>query len=258
MRKTVFKQNSNNIRRVYNWITAISLLIAGACLIAGSLHIYFGLGEYSREAVSDAFSLYSLPIFICLALALLGVIWEIFAPTEEPLVKSDAYGILLSRLKAKKDITSNRGIAYLVEKEEKSRKTRSFILSAVLLISALLFLSYVFVQKHWENGELITQSVIKASIVLGILSLLPISLATIFSHLDKKSVIREIEILKTLENKENPDETVVKSDARRVKIVRICLIVLALIFIVFGIFADGTADVLAKAKAICTECVGLG
>ncbi|MBR4278856.1 MAG: hypothetical protein IKT34_01650 [Clostridia bacterium] len=258
MRKTVLNQNSNNFRRVYNWITAISLLIAGACLISGSLHIYFGLGEYTREAVGDAFSLYSLPIFICLALALIGVISEFFAPTQESPAKAHAYVILLCRLKAKKDINSNSEIAHQIEKEEKSRKTRSLILSTLILISALIFLTYVFVQKHWENGELITASVIKASIVLGIQSILPISLAAYFSHLDKKSVIREIELLKTLENKEKADEAVVKGDARRVKIIRICLIVLALTFIVFGIFANGTADVLAKAKAICTECVGLG
>ncbi|MBR6562374.1 MAG: thioredoxin [Clostridia bacterium] len=41
-------------------------------------------------------------------------------------------------------------------------------------------------------------------------------------------------------------------------IIRICLLLAAVAVLIYGLTSGGTADVLAKAKAICTECVGLG
>ncbi|MBQ2892667.1 MAG: thioredoxin [Oscillospiraceae bacterium] len=39
---------------------------------------------------------------------------------------------------------------------------------------------------------------------------------------------------------------------------RLAILGIALVLIIGGYIAGGTADVLAKAVAICTECVGLG
>ncbi|MBR3964693.1 MAG: thioredoxin [Clostridia bacterium] len=40
--------------------------------------------------------------------------------------------------------------------------------------------------------------------------------------------------------------------------VRAAVLVIAAVFIVVGALNGGLADVLAKAIAICTECIGLG
>ena len=40
--------------------------------------------------------------------------------------------------------------------------------------------------------------------------------------------------------------------------VRVALIVVAVAFIVFGIFREETALVLSKGRAICFACIGLG
>ncbi|MBQ8769226.1 MAG: thioredoxin [Oscillospiraceae bacterium] len=45
---------------------------------------------------------------------------------------------------------------------------------------------------------------------------------------------------------------------RKLLYIRLAVLGLALGVIVGGFVAGGTADVLAKAVAICTECVGLG
>ena len=49
-----------------------------------------------------------------------------------------------------------------------------------------------------------------------------------------------------------------KSYSKITLCIRVTLAVLALAFIVAGILNGGMADVLAKAIAICTECIGLG
>ena len=41
-------------------------------------------------------------------------------------------------------------------------------------------------------------------------------------------------------------------------IAKYAILAVSLGILIYGIFAGGTADVLAKAAAICTECVGLG
>ena len=46
--------------------------------------------------------------------------------------------------------------------------------------------------------------------------------------------------------------------AKFLEIAALCLAVLAVVLIIAGIKNGGMADVLAKATAICMECVGLG
>jgi len=47
-------------------------------------------------------------------------------------------------------------------------------------------------------------------------------------------------------------------NARTASIDRITVLVLAIVFVILGIFTGGAHDVLVKAVNICTECVGLG
>ena len=56
--------------------------------------------------------------------------------------------------------------------------------------------------------------------------------------------------------RKNTDETVPSSST--VKTARIVLLVIAVIFIIVGIFNGSLTDVFVKAAKICTECIGLG
>ena len=49
-----------------------------------------------------------------------------------------------------------------------------------------------------------------------------------------------------------------KSCKHTVLIARCTLCAIAVVFILLGIFNGGIQDVLGKAIAICTECIGLG
>ena len=49
-----------------------------------------------------------------------------------------------------------------------------------------------------------------------------------------------------------------RDPAKTMLITRCVLCSVALVFILLGIFNGGVQDVLGKAIAICTECIGLG
>ena len=70
------------IRRVIGYLTGLSVLIAGVCLISACLSIYFGEGEYTREIVENAFAPISLAVFVCPILAVIGFIAELFLPVN--------------------------------------------------------------------------------------------------------------------------------------------------------------------------------
>lgn len=244
---------------IYGIITAIMLLAVGACLIAGCLYVYFSKGTYNRDIVAGVFSVIRIPVFVCIALAVFGLILEILFPVQEPSVKADVYAIRLSRLRKTKDLGSNPEAASCIEKEVSSRRTRKLTSMLIMLASACIFLIYSLNGGNWENGELITDSVVKATLVLLACGVIPFTFILITTKLDRKSVLREIDLLKTLENKVVSDTTEETTNRQKtVVIIRICLFLVAIAVLIYGLASGGTADVLAKAKAICTECVGLG
>ena len=78
------KENMARLHRTYNILFSIVLVIAGICLIAGVLTIYFsGDQPFSRESVAATFSGIAFPVYLCLAMAVINIIWEFLSPTEE-------------------------------------------------------------------------------------------------------------------------------------------------------------------------------
>jgi hypothetical protein len=72
------------------------------------------------------------------------------------------------------------------------------------------------------------------------------------------SMKTELELLRHVALQKMPPKDVIKSCALQLNILRGSLIALAIALIVVGAIGEGWRDVLTKAVAICTECVGLG
>ena len=78
------KETLGRLHRTYNVLFSIVLVIAGICLIAGVLTIYFsGDHPFSRESVAATFSGISFPVYLCMAMTLINILWELISPTEE-------------------------------------------------------------------------------------------------------------------------------------------------------------------------------
>ena len=84
MEYVMTKETMARLHRTYNVIFSIVLVIAGICLIAGVLTIYFsGDQPFSRESVAATFSGIAFPVNLCLAMTVINILWEFLSPTEE-------------------------------------------------------------------------------------------------------------------------------------------------------------------------------
>lgn len=76
------KSNINRFRSVYKILLSISIIVAGICLIAGCVYIYFSGNGYSRQIVVNIFSKINIPIYLCLLLTVGDIVWELISPTK--------------------------------------------------------------------------------------------------------------------------------------------------------------------------------
>jgi len=77
------KENMARLHRTYNILFSVVLVIAGICLIAGCLCIYFsGDHPFSREVVASTFSGIAFPVYLCIVMTVINIIWEVISPTD--------------------------------------------------------------------------------------------------------------------------------------------------------------------------------
>lgn len=252
-------KNNIAIRRTFDILLSVSILITGICLMAGCLSIYsIGDQPYSREIVIETFAKISLPVYISISLVIIGFIIEFFSPSKSKKIKSSLpYSYILSRLKSKKNFENGEiEIIKSIQKEQKSRKTHLIIRTILICISIITFLSYALNADNYQTD--INSSVIKAMGLLTPCFLIPAIYSVIVAYYNEKSFKKEIELVKELQNKEKAEKYEFKNDEKFITIIRFVIMFIGIGFLFCGYFAGGTADVLTKAINICTECIGLG
>lgn len=246
-------------RRIYNILHSISIVVAGICLMAGCLSIYsWGDGAYSRQIVGETFSKIALPVYLCLLLTVIGLIWDFITPSNaEKEKKFMPYTHILNRLTAKKDLTGcDEETLSAVYKERKSRKLHTTIRTIIICISIVVFLGYALNGDNYATD--INASVIKAMWVLIPCMIIPFVYSIFTAYHNEKSLKKEIELIKKAPAKEKSEEKEVPKAEKAINIVRFALLFIGVGILLYGYFAGGTADVLTKAINICTECIGLG
>lgn len=71
------------IHLLYSIVLTVMLLITGICLCVACMGIYLsGEQPFSREAVTAAFRYISVPVYLCIALAVGGLILDTVLPAE--------------------------------------------------------------------------------------------------------------------------------------------------------------------------------
>lgn len=249
---------ARRIRRIYGFLLSLSILLAGLCLMGACLGLYDGgNGEFTREAVAAAFSPIAVPVYLCLALVLLGFL----LPGEDSKRKAARQNsAILRRLRGKADLSEcPEDLWNAILAQQQTRKLHRRITLGLLALTFLIFLGYVL------TGDRFLLPDITSSMKQAMLVLLPGLVATfgygIFAHYRcEKSILAEIELMKQAV-KDAPAQTEASTEAepeRSTNTLRAAIVLLAVAVLLFGYFTGGTADVLTKAINICTECVGLG
>lgn len=254
------KETAKLIRLVYGIVLGVITVVAGICLTAACISVYRSGGDqiYTPEKVTLAFSEIAVPVYLCLAMILLGFILDFALPRADRKLKQERnYAAILEQIAHKRDLSRCDEATKNAIRREQTLRRRDSILSLVLLaVFSAGFLVYGANPKNFHDTQ-INSSMIKAFAILAGTLVIPCGYSIFAAYRSKGSLQREITLVKTAPVLENI-ATPVPSANNLLQFVRGAVLSLALVLMIYGFLAGGTADVLTKAINICTECVGLG
>lgn len=256
--------NQDAVRRtrlVCGIVLSIAAVVAGVCLITGCLGIYLSGGEqiYTPEKVAHGFSVIAVPVYLFLALTIAAFVLDLFLPLGKNKLKAEKNpAATLERLLSKRDIENcDEALSSQILALRKNRRRDQIITLAVLAVCSIGFLFYGADPANFHQSE-INASMTKAVIILLVCMAVPFAFALAAAYRAKKSLQQEIELVKQIPAGEVRSQAPAKDRSKLLVIARWALVCVAVAVLVYGFCAGGTADVLTKAKNICTECVGLG
>lgn len=247
----------HRIHLLYGIGLSVMLIISAICLMAACIEIYLsGDQPFSRESVAAAFSPIAVPVLLCLVLVFLGFILDLFLPkdTAKPVVVKQ-YSMIVSRMQKKADWNlADIEIQRAVTMQQNNRRRHMLISAGLLVIGSVVFLWYALQGGSFHPTD-INSSVIKATAVLLPCMAVPFAYAVFAAFYARFSIKKEIALLKQV-----PTHPAASNDSADhiLPLIRSLLLCVAVAALLYGFFSGGTADVLAKAINICTECVGLG
>ena len=243
------------VHRFYSWGLAAILVIVGILMILSCLDIYnSGPRAYSAETITLHFQRIAIPVYIAIAGIIGGIALNLFLPFPSQRAKSliTAQESML-RMQQKVSIPP-------VQKEIRMRLVLR-VITAVIFTGLMIYPAIYYLQPGHFTVEHLNNNVIRAVTITMIPATVGLALCWGCQLLLNASYRRETAIYKQALV---DGQRVVKSPIEDVKCcrglhwLRIALAAVAAIFIIVGIFNGGAEDVLKKAIAICTECIGLG
>ncbi len=251
--------NENNRKRwrvVYYTLVTIALLAAALCLMVACVQIYrTGDHPFTREVVAAAFSRVAVPIYVSLGLVVVGFVLHplLPAPAEDAPDRDEVTLHRLQRRLSGDDLPEETVAA--ARAEQRLRLVYRQITWALAVVGTVVFLIYALDIQHFHATR-INESMIKAMWVLLPCAGAPFLFGLFAAYQRRRSIRREIELLRTLPAV--PAAAEAPAAHRLTAVVRSALLVVAVLAVLFGALGGGWLDVLTKAVNICTECIGLG
>lgn len=274
------KVNIRKIRKIYGICMAVYSGIVGLLFIIQVWSIFRSVPDnpYTVARITAAFSKIAVPVWIWVAAMVAGA----FIPKAE-IEKPKAYissQLQLERLYKRVNVTEE--MAAKIQPLKTLRiafACAQVVVWAAVMIAGVCLLTAKGYQPKFdiaffkEHNGLVDRIV---CILPWLFSGLAVSVAaTILAENSRK---KEIAVLKeSLASKAKVAEKTYEKQVgetcpikrvcakcaflntpKAVMITRICLGVIGVVFVVFGIFNGGMTDVLEKAVKICTQCIGLG
>ena len=255
--------SQKTLHLLYSIVLSVMLVVAGICLCIACVGIYLSGDKppFSPEAVADAFAGIAIPVYLCLALVILGFVLDGFLPDKKkkPSLQKQYAGIL-ARLYEKADMRyaapNQQATISALQKERKLYKAITLVLLAA---STVVFLAYSLNIQNFHKTE-INGSMVKAMSVFVPCLGVPFLWAIVGAYLERKSIIAEIAIVKQIVSSGATSSEITPKKTSRAfpLILRYGILAAGIAFVICGLLNGGTQDVLTKAINICTECVGLG
>ena len=244
------------IHQCYGWILTALIVAVGILCILACLGIYTsGPRPYSAESISIAFQRICIPVYIAILGIIGSILINLLLPVEKKRAKPPSRpDALLARLKLK---------AGILEISKTASRNRALLRIATAVIYALLMVYpsiYVLNPAHFTVSNL-NSDIIRAVLIILLPAAIGLLLCWVCQKMINASLNREIALYKQAmasgQHSNAPTQYRDRS-SRSVLYARIGILLLAAALIVLGIINGGVDDVLKKAIAICTECIGLG
>lgn len=246
---------------IYGILLSIVICICGICLIVACVDVYnFQAGSFSRESVAQAFDRIQIPVYCCLALVIAGFLIDVFSFPDKKLKPDKQYDTILQNLCKKLDLTKcEPELAMEIRNKRRFRIALRGATAGILFFCSGFFFCYALNGKHYPDDA--NAAVLQAMPVFFTCLALPCCFAIFTAYHRKRSIRKEIELVKralVTGTREDPVAPEKAAKQTGVIIARYSILAVAVVVLIIGFCLGGTADVLAKAAAICTECVGLG
>lgn len=249
------------IKRIYGIALSAVIVITGSLMMIACYGIYrSGDQPYSRESVAAAFSQIAVPVYLCLVLVIGGFILWLILPDDIKKVKPNRQtALILQRLQAKTDLDGcDESLRREILAQRTGRRRLRAMTAVLLALGTVIFLIYGLNRDHFPQ-ENINGAVIRAMYVLFPCMAVPFACAIFTVYRSKASMEKEITLLKQAHSPASQPESPTQPTSNDLlPVIRFAAVIAGVILVLYGIFTGGTADVLAKAINICTECVGLG
>ena len=252
-------------------LLSLALIATAVCFIVSCISIYKSDSDtpFSRETVKVHLKKVAPISFVSIALLTIGGIISLFAKHEKikniPIKKKTLLRIFSDKLSA-----FSVSQEYISLKKEEKAKRFKVVLSALLLSLVFTAAALIFVLNPSRYTlEDVNTDIAYLVVIAAISTLLIFAICYTASAFLDKSYSAELEKAKeelkalrlTAVSDFSADKELIalsKNEGHTVNLVRAVIIVIAIAFIIAGIFNGGMADVLGKAVRICTECIGLG
>ena len=261
------QETMKRIHLIYGIVLTAVTIFAGLCFIAACCNIYFtGVANdvpqiYTRAIVAENFGKIAIPVYFCLAMVIGSFILHLALPLEKKkLVPEKNLPLILARLQAKTDLESCAvDLQDRISAEKMQRKFLCVLSAALLAVGSVVFLVFACNGNHWGGNS--TPSMVSAMyMMIGCLSV-PLAFTIYAAYFCRKSIQTEIDLMK-LANAQAPKKAEKPEPKPQNRFlvpgIQIAIVAAGLVLVILGACSGGTVDILNKAIAICTECVGLG
>ncbi len=261
------QEKLRKVHLIYGIVLSSIIVLVGICFIISCIDIYrSGDRPFTRESISTHFANIVIPVVICLVGIIGGMVLSFF-PLEKPKLKGIIdTGDIAKKLGAKIDISKcDDETQAKIKKERKIRLFTNVLCIDAIVVSLVISLIYGLNKNNFPasniNGEMVDA-------MLFILPCAIVGLGAIYATIliCNSSYARELNLIKkslSVAKKEisaqQPTANTQRLEGEKILLgARLTILVVAITFIIIGIFNGGMADVLQKAINICTECIGLG
>ncbi len=263
-------KTKGRIHLIYGIALSVLILAVGVCFALSCISIYqSGNSPFTRESISTHFARISVPVYLCMAGVIGGIILSLVCPVEGGRVKSrrhpeDALRRLTERLVLS---ACDESEAAAIRRERKKRRWVTAVLGALAGLSLLPALAWCSNADHFSI-ESLNRDVRAAALLVIPCAAVALGLCVAAVLLCEASVSRETALVKAAlatgkgvtapVRKSESESRNFLSDPRILWGVRGLIAAVGALFILLGIANGGMADVLGNAIRICTECIGLG